>query len=303
MFRDRDLPLRALATLLPGAAAERLTARATPVLGGARLAHAAAVAGDAATRLLGDAAGDAVRRRWLAALALDDLDACRAWARVGPSCADATVTGAALPPSGAAVFAGFHFSGGLAVFEVLRRRGFRPTFLRAPLPAHATRYQRAIAHARLGYLARVADPPWTETGPGARAALERHLRGGGAVVALVDVPEDAVQLRDRAPVTLFGRTARLPVGLLRLAGALGIPVVPFDGRVERGERTVRFHLAARGGEPEAVLREVVSVLEGVVRERPWDWHSWLEIEQLLDAAPATDERSQPVAQADPTPRG
>jgi hypothetical protein len=302
MFRDRDLPVRALATLLPGVAATRLTERATPLLGGSRLRHAAEVAGDAAARLLGDpAAGDAVRRRWLAALALDDLDACRAWARVGAAPGAAAVEGEdLLPPPGGAVFAGFHLSGGLAVFEVLRRRGFSPTFLRAPSPAELPRYDRAIATARLGYLARVLDPPWILTGQGVREALDRHLGAGGSVVALIDVPVDAVQLRDRAPATLFGRAVRLPVGLLRLAHAHGLPVVPFDGRVDDGRRVVRFHRPARGADVAELLGDVVPALERAVRERPWNWHSWLEIEQLFAAeAGVAAGASEAVLQHDP----
>jgi hypothetical protein len=43
-----------------------------------------------------------------------------------------------------------------------------------------------------------------------------------------------------------------------------------------------------GSDPEAVLRTVLPALEAVVRERPWDWHAWLEIDHLLAAAPAVD---------------
>lgn len=283
MFRDRDLAARALGTLLPGAFGERVGDRLTRAFGGDRARHAAAVAGAAAAALLGDpAAGAAVRERWIAALALDDLDACRAWARIGPACGDAAVDGTAhLPPPGAAVFASFHLSGGLAIFEVLLRRGFSPTFLLAPAPPHESRYGRVLRAVRLGYLARVLERPCIETGPGARGELERHLDGGGAVVALLDVPEDAVQLRDRAPATLFGRATTLPVGLLRLALARGLPVVPFDVRVAGGRRAVRFHPAVGGGDPAAVLRDVLATMERVVRERPWDWHAWLELDALL----------------------
>jgi hypothetical protein len=288
MFRDRDLAVRVLGTLLPGAAGERASDRLTTRLGGERIRYAAAVAGAAAAALLGDAAaGAAVERRWVESLARDDLDACRAWARRGPSCGDATVVGGEhLPAPGAAVLASFHLSGGLAIFETLRRRGFAPTFLLAPGAPRAGRYERALRAIRLRYLTRVLDRPCIETGPGARQALERHLDDGGSVVVLLDVPEDAVQLRDRAPGMLFGRAASLPVGILRLALARGLPVVPFDVSVASGARTVRFHPRVQGAEPQQVLAGVLTVMEQVVRERPWDWHSWLELDALL-APPAT----------------
>lgn len=287
MFGDRDLAVRALSALVPGAAGARLDRSLTAAVGGAARRHAGAVAGAAAAELLGDpAAGEQVRDRWVAALAADDRDACRAWARIGPSCAAATVAGGErLPPAGGAVFAGFHLSGGLAIFEVLARRGFAPTFLRAPTPAHASRYARAVGAARLRYLARVLERPWIETGPGARDALDGHLAAGGAVVALLDVPAGALPLRDRATATLFGRAASLPVGLLRVAATRGLPVVPFDGRVAAAARVVRFHPAVHGDDPAALLRAVVTTMERVVRERPWDWHSWLELDALF-AAPA-----------------
>jgi hypothetical protein len=283
MFRDPDLAVRVLGTLLPGASGERASDRLTARLGGERTRYAGAVAGAAAAELLGDAAaGGAVERRWVASLARDDLDACRAWARVGPRCGDAVVLGAEhLPAPGAAVFAGFHLSGGLAIFETLRGRGFSPTFLLAPAAPRAARYERALRAIRLRYLARVLERPCIETGPGARQALERHLDEAGAVVVLLDVPEDAVQLRDRAPATLFGRRASLPVGILRLAATRGLPVVPFDGSVAGGARTVRFHSPVTGAEPRQSLQQVVAVMERVVRERPWDWHSWLELDALL----------------------
>lgn len=284
MFRDRDLAVRVLGTLLPAAPAARASARLTRALGGARARYAAAAAGVAAANLLGDpAAGAAVEERWVEALAADDLDAWRAWAHAGDACGDAALFGVEhLPAPGPAVFAGFHLSGGLAIFEVLRRRGFAPTFLLAPAPAGLGRYGRALRAVRLRYLARVLERPWIETGPGARRTLQGHLDAGGAVVALLDVPEDAVQLRDRVPVTLFGRTASLPVGILRLALAAGLPIVPFDGRVDDdGRRTIRLHAPACGGDPAEALRDVLASMERVVRERPWDWHAWLEIEALL----------------------
>lgn len=284
MFRDRDLAVRVLGTLLPAALAARTSARLTHALGGERVRYAAAAAGAAAADVLGDAAaGAAVERRWVAALAADDLDACRAWARVGDPCGDASLIGAEhLPTPGPAVFTSFHLSGGLAIFEVLRRRGFSPTFLLAPAPPGLGRYGRALRAVRHQYLTRVLERPWIETGPGARQTLEQHLEVGGSIVALLDVPAVAVPLRDRAEATLLGRIASLPVGVLRLALARGLPIVPFDAWVdEEGRRSVRLHAAARGVDPAGALRDVVAAMERVVRERPWDWHAWLELAALL----------------------
>lgn len=289
MFRDRDLALRATAALLPAAAGDALTERATPALLGERFAHVAAAARAAMQQVLGDAdLADAASRRFVTGLALDDLDALRAWlGRDGDRARTVRIEGAPLPSVGAAVFVGFHLSGGLPAFDALRRAGFSPTFLCAPPRPGWTRYQRAIAAARLGYLRRTLARPWIHTGPGARGALEEHLAGGGAVVALLDFPRAALELRDRVPATLFGRTVDVPVGVLRLARAHGAPIVPFDARIERGVRVARFHAPIREASVEQTAREVVRVLEGVVRARPADWHAWLEIDQLLAPAEAS----------------
>ncbi len=267
-----------LTTPLPARLAHEAGARLTPLLGGARHRHVAAVARAAMERVLGDARlAELASERFAAGLAADDLDALRAWAVRRPA---PRVEGP-LPAPGPALLVSFHLSGGLSVFEALVARGFRPTFLRAPARPGATRYQRAIDAARSRYMGRLLEKPFIMTGPGVRRALAEHLDAGGAVVALLDVPSAALELRDRARGTLFGRAVDLPVGVLRLALERGLPVVPFDARIERGRRTVRFHPAAEGGDVPALLASVLRTLEAVIRERPWDWHAWLEIDHLL----------------------
>jgi hypothetical protein len=283
MFRDRDLALRAAATLLPPAAGDALTARVTPRLLGERFAYVTAAVRAAMEAALGPDAA-AASRRFVAGLACDDLDACRAWlGRDGDRRRTVRREDEPMPGPGPAVFVSFHLSGGLPAFDALRALGFSPTFLCAPPKPGWSRYQRAIAHARLGYLRRTLARPWIFTGPGARRALDEHLTGGGAVVALLDVPRAALELQDRAPAVLFGRRFDVPVGLLRLARARGAPIVPFDARIEAGERIVRFHPVVQAVAPEEAAREVVAALERVVRERAGDWHAWLEIDELLGA--------------------
>jgi len=281
VFRDRDLALRALTVPLPARLAHAVGARATPVLGGARQRYAASVARGAMERVLGDAAlAGVASERFAAGLAADDLDALRAWATPGALRRAPRVVGP-VPTPGPAVLAGFHLSGGLGVFEALVRLGLSPTFLRAPAPAAASRYRRVVDAARSRFLARILARPWILTGPGARGALAEHLAAGGAIVALLDVPSAALELRDRARGKLFGREVTLPVGVLRLALGSGVPVIPFDAWIERGRRVVRFHPPAAGADVETVLASVLRTMESVVRERPWDWHAWLEIDALL----------------------
>jgi hypothetical protein len=284
MFRDRDLLLRAVAALLPSRAGYRLTERLTPRLGGEPLRHVAAAVHSAAERLLGDAGlGRAAAERFAAAIACDDLDGLTAWGwPEGLRQRSVLVEGAgAVQAPEAAVFVSFHLSGGFRVFDVLRRLGFDPTFLCAPPRPGWSRYQRAIAGARLAHLRRTLSVPYVMTGPGAKRALESRLAAGGCIVALLDVAPGTLGLRDFGQGMLFGRALAVPLGLLRLAATTGVRVVPYDGRLEEGRRVLRFHAPVSGPDPDRLLGEVLSVFERTIRERPWDWQAWLEIESLF----------------------
>ena len=285
VFRDRDLLQRFAAALLPPRLGYAWTAH-RPALGdAARMEWIAATVTREAERLLGDperarAAGEG----FAAAIACDDLDAITAllWPRA-LRLRTARFEGTEhLPAAGPLVAASFHFSGGLRVFDALIARGLRTTFVLAENRPLGRRYVRWLHEMRRAYFRRWLRPPFVATGPDARDRLAAHLSEGGAVVALLDVAPDHLDLRDHASGELFGRAVRLPIGLLRLSLAAGAPVVPFDARIERGARLVRFHPAARGAQPDALLRAVLRTLEGSIREHPETWQGWLDFDPLLE---------------------
>ncbi len=284
MFEASDLALRRMAALLPARRGYALTRVVTPRLGGARRRWISSVVRENALRLLGDERlATRAGERFVVELACDDLDAFNAsrWSEERRLDATTVVGADHLPRTGPCVVTSFHFSGGFRVFDVLRSEGRRVTFLHAPPRERLSGYAAAAHAARARYFERHLDPPFIEPGPGARDALDRHLADGGAVVALLDVAPAMLGLRDHTPCELFGRELRLPVGLMRLATRYGAPVVPYDGRIDADRRILELHEPRAAATPEALLTQVLSVFERVIRARPWTWQAWLDVERLF----------------------
>jgi hypothetical protein len=282
IFDDRDLLRRLGAALLPPSAGYRRTRQATPA---SAPPIRAAVTASVATLFREELATEA-GATFLASLACDDLDALTAalWPRAWRERSFVVEGASHLPSAGPLVVASFHLSGGFRVFDALVARGFRPAFLRVPFSGAGSRYQRSIEKARALHFRRVLGECLIEVGPGARERLRAHLAEGGAVVALLDVAPASLGLHDTTAAVLFGREIRLPVGLMRLAVETGASVLPYDGRIENDARILRFHAPVTGSTPEEILRATVAGLELVIRERPWDWQGWLDLEVFLAAA-------------------
>ncbi len=298
MFGAPDLALRRGAAWLPPAAGYALTRALTPRLDRGRESNARAIVERNALRLLGDAASSlCAAQGFVDALACDDLDALTAtlWPR-RLRLATTRVEGLeALPAGGPAVVASFHLSGGFRVFDVLNAAGRRPTFLWAEDHApNLSIYGNALRAARRRHLELVLARRWIIPGPGARDALAAHLDAAGTVVALLDVAPKQLGLRDTAAVPFFGRKVEFALGLMRLAAARDLPVVAYDGRLEGGRRVLRFHPPLRSADPLELLAGIVARLEGVVRERPWDWQGWLDLDPLIGATPelSVEQESQ-----------
>jgi len=290
MFNAADLALRRAAALLPSRAGYALTQRLTPIIGGESRAWIGSRAEEKACALLGSAElSRGVREGFVTEIACDDLDALTAtrWPEHRRLAATRVVGGENLPAAGPAVVTSFHFSGGFRVFDVLRARGLRPTFLHAPPRERLDGYAAAMHHARARYFETHLAPPFIPPGAGARDRLDDHLQRGGVVVALLDVAPATLELRDHAPCTLFGRRLRLPVGMVRLAIKNGAPLVPFDGRIEGGLRVLELHAPVLGDDPETLLARTLETFEGVIRARPWAWQSWLDVDGLFANAAAS----------------
>jgi hypothetical protein len=111
--------------------------------------------------------------------------------------------------------------------------------------------------------------------PGDIKAAVNLLRRGGQLVAAIDVPAD--QAGNSLPVEVAGLPARLPTGILALAARRSIPVYVFSCglRWADGKRTLAIRRLA-AGDAAGMLAQTASLLDGVIREDPAQWHFWGE---------------------------
>lgn len=119
--------------------------------------------------------------------------------------------------------------------------------------------------------------------PGIGVELVAALRRG-EVVALQG--DRALGTRGDVSIPFFGRPALFPLGPFLLARAAGVPVVPaFCVLDEACRYAVRIAapMTVRRGEEEAAARAWVSLLEGVVRERPTQWFNFFDVWQAPGA--------------------
>jgi lauroyl/myristoyl acyltransferase len=126
------------------------------------------------------------------------------------------------------------------------------------------------------------------TAPMSVAALRRGLRllqAGGKVLTGVDRPDP-----DGRPLMFFGRRARLPLGHVRMAARVGVPLFVADIRRDGpGKYAIdgTFMDQPRTKDPsEAVLvsaaEEVLRRLEQCIRRRPSSWLMFLPVWQDRD---------------------
>jgi hypothetical protein len=272
--------LRLVGAALPSRLGYALTCHLTPKLGGRRAAWIAERVCAAVALRCDESLAQPAGERFVAHLACDDLDEITAllWpARVRRRAM--SVEGATLlPTSRRALFVSLHFSGGARVFDALSARGYRPGLIAAPPVAGSDRYSRVLSKVRAAHWRRDLPSAVYFVGPDVPRAQARtpalHLREHGALVVLLDVP-GRLSGRDTARVRFLDGLMDVPVGMIRLATRAGVPIVPFDARLEDSVRIVRFHEPILTADPDDAAQRTVAVLETVVRQSPWEWHGWL----------------------------
>lgn len=112
-------------------------------------------------------------------------------------------------------------------------------------------------------------------GGGLRRVL-RVLQGGGALVAVVDVPSDTADAA--LDVTLLDKTVRVPRALLRMAVEQQIPVYRYVTGFDEdtGDRWLRIDKMAPEAHLQNLAQALFDELDLLLRTQPAYWHFWSE---------------------------
>ena len=131
----------------------------------------------------------------------------------------------------------------------------------------------AYGRTRLAEVERVAGAKLIYAGEGARPFL-RALERGESLLALIDVPPDAVG--GAHPVRLLDRRAWLPSGLVKLAERTRIPVVFFAVELDAasGNRIVRIAEPFVVTDRDAAMQRLADALDHCIRRSPPAWTFW-----------------------------
>lgn len=178
-------------------------------------------------------------------------------------------------PAQAAVGVFFHWGPHLWAVDALREAGHRS----AVLAGHYSK--RSVGGAWLGWLyailrikelARVSTRPLIFA-PGTVRQSMATLDAGDWVIGTPDVPPS--QTRLAVPVTLFGRPAWLPSGLVEIARRAQVPLVQFACALDlrTGHRELRIEPPLDPHDPQ-VMQRIADRFEALLREKPAAWSLW-----------------------------
>jgi len=176
-----------------------------------------------------------------------------------------------------------HHGTGMWMLRDLQRAGHRTVVIAAPFDKSmfAGRLVEVnYATWRWKEMERSAGTP-SAFRPKIRPKLVSALEQGKVVMGLLDIPPQLVPSR-QLPVTLLGRPACLPAGMLDLAHAVDVPIVPYWVEIDdRGHRVLHIEPARKVEDPEAELQWFAGHLDRLLRKDPGAWHFWPEWPQWL----------------------
>ena len=180
------------------------------------------------------------------------------------------------PASGARVFLTYHWGGAHWIWRFLRAHGFDAGFVARRADGRSLgmgRLSHAYASFRGWAMRRIGSRGPLFVG-GGKSALREELDRGASVVGMLDLPSGSKQRA--AEVPLFGRTARMPVGLAQLAVDAGRPITLFSAGLDpqTGRRTLRIESLALDTDVDEAMRRYAAHLDMRLRERPAFWQIW-----------------------------
>ena len=187
------------------------------------------------------------------------------------------------PAPGPRIWLTFHWGAGWWLWPLLRERGFATHFLaRAPhgRSLGLTRVSHAFARFRAWALVRSGGAGALFTG-GSSEKIRAALAAGGSVMGMLDLPAQPQQRTLALP--LFGREARFPYGLARLAAELDVPVslLSFGLDFASGRRDLRIENLPAGCTPDDVMRRYAAHLDARLRGAPAAWQIWREAASIF----------------------
>ena len=208
------------------------------------------------------------------------------------------------PRDGRFVVAGFHHGNGHWMFKSLAEAGHDSVIVsarwdKADYPGLPVRYRYGSLR---GYdIGRLSGRPPIFR-PRAKEQLAAALDAGYAVIGVLDMPPRLAPNGQR-PVRLLDRDVCFPAGMLELAQAGGVPVVPYwmEYDLDRGVRRLVIGDPLDPAAPDT-LQRLADLLDAAIRKTPSAWFFWPEwplwIEQSPDAIARTGEKGQSAAYSD-----
>lgn len=189
-------------------------------------------------------------------------------------------------PSGAFIAAGFHHGTCHWVFKTLAESKHDSQVIsirwtRAEYAGYPLRYW----YGRLRYwdMARLGRRP-VAFRPGIKALLAQTLAEGAAVVGLIDMPP-RIAPRGQRPVRMLDLDLSLPDGIVEIARAARVPIVPywmeFDADMYRRCFCIGEPIDANDG---AALAKLADVLDRQIRRTPEAWFFWRELPGWVEDA-------------------
>lgn len=184
-----------------------------------------------------------------------------------------------------AILCTFHWGASMWALRHARLNGMHAHFLLASLDRvhfkgrpvlHAYASARTAGCDReLGHLRLDASTPL-------RKVFLNILAEHEQIMAVIDVPADAFSVRQS--VTLLGRRAQVPNGLMRLAVDQQVPVTLFLTGIdfETGHRTLVIKTLGVFASVDALAAEAFEYLDNAIRSSPASWHFWSEAPRFFE---------------------
>ena len=154
--------------------------------------------------------------------------------------------------------------------------GHSLAWLHAEVPKHnepGTVIRNFMGRRRIRQVAKLANAHTIATGGSIEKMQARLLESGESVMAMPDAP--LLPGRSSLPVTLLGRPARLPAGVISLAAELHIPILVYTIRAtETGHRDMQIFPAIRSDDAQHIAQQLADHVSNAILQDSAAWHVW-----------------------------